>query len=623
MALNPSQAKIHWVFEDQPSISLKSLPLAKIKYWHIDEKIKISNRCEVLVLEGHCNTEKIEKILKRFSSGQMKKVMFGSHDCHRAVSLHNQYKFDCWFNEQNEIEAFLKKQEQKLSQSSNNRMIHLQELKKVNAFIKKIESSDSVESLFSKVQNEFTKYFGVKNVFLALEEEGESAEIWHFQRNKIVKKQPHRIWESSTRMSLNNSDSQDYFVELLKRPVGQIIAMPLLQALDKSRLETKGVPYIFLEHSIPKEQIEVFLEWMSSRIHPVSYILDNLFKKNFFKKISFNWEQIFDNLDHPMAIIDSDHNVLRGNDRFKISSGTDTMKCYQMFVGREMPCVNCPLERGGRQLIDRRYKDKKESFVVDSYLLPVEAKGGAKVFVNHYLDETKSYHLKKQVIQQEKMAALGHLAGHIAHELNNPLTGIHSLSQFLADTWEGEDTVLGDLQEVKKASQRCHQIVKNLLGFGRGEEKKKVVNLNEVTESALQLVKTAMSHHQKEFVFSQEPLMLEAEPHLLQQVIFNLINNACQAMLEPGLLNIETKSDDGFCYLKIRDSGPGIPENLREKIFDPFFTTKERGKGTGLGLSMSMEIIKKFNGRLKLNNSASGAEFEIVLPKIVDKGVSL
>lgn len=109
--------------------------------------------------------------------------------------------------------------------------------------------------------------------------------------------------------------------------------------------------------------------------------------------------------------------------------------------------------------------------------------------------------------------------------------------------------------------------------------------------------------------------MVKVEPHLMQQVIFNLVNNACQAMRDKGEITVHTHKDEEWAFLEVKDTGPGIEESIREKIFEPFFTTKDEGEGTGLGLSLSRDFVRQFGGDLECESkTGQGSVFRVKLP---------
>ncbi len=242
--------------------------------------------------------------------------------------------------------------------------------------------------------------------------------------------------------------------------------------------------------------------------------------------------------------------------------------------------------------------------------------------INHYVDVTAARQLHGQVVQNEKMAAIGLLAGNIAHELNNPLTGIRSLAQILISEINDGNPLKDDLKEVESAAARSQKIIENLLDFSKGgglEEREQKIAFNEVVERTLPMLKTAMRDHRSEITLTKETTLVKAEPNLLQQVVFNLVNNACQAMIDAGTISIETEvvrtGPIAQVCLKVRDTGSGIPNEIKEAIFEPFFTTKEEGRGTGLGLSMSQSIIQNFGGEIKVESEVGkGSTFTVFLP---------
>jgi signal transduction histidine kinase len=226
------------------------------------------------------------------------------------------------------------------------------------------------------------------------------------------------------------------------------------------------------------------------------------------------------------------------------------------------------------------------------------------------------------MIQSEKMAAVGLLAGNIAHELNNPLTGIRSLAQVLLQEVPKDGTLRDDISEVEKASERSQKIIENLLSFSKGEsdQRQVLISLNEVIRRTLPMLKTALREHRSEMLLGEDEPQVKIEPHLMQQVVFNLVNNACQAMKNPGAVTVKTETEtdsDGRLWSSIHviDTGEGIPPDIIDSIFEPFFTTKEKGQGTGLGLSMSRSVIENFGGTISVTSIVrEGTHFVVRVP---------
>jgi two-component system cell cycle sensor histidine kinase/response regulator CckA len=236
-------------------------------------------------------------------------------------------------------------------------------------------------------------------------------------------------------------------------------------------------------------------------------------------------------------------------------------------------------------------------------------------------DETRDiYH---QLLQAEKMAALGQTISGVAHELNNPLATILSWAERLSQRSGLEDTVRRGLETILGESERAARIVRNLLTFARKRQTTRaMVDVNQVIRETLAL----RAYEQRVSNITIIDALAAGLPHVfadgyqLQQVLLNLIINAEQAILSDsgrGILVLRTWHDaeQDSVVLEINDDGPGIPSDLQPKIFDPFFTTKEVGQGTGLGLTVAYAIVQEHGGRIRLESRAgAGASFYVELP---------
>jgi len=226
---------------------------------------------------------------------------------------------------------------------------------------------------------------------------------------------------------------------------------------------------------------------------------------------------------------------------------------------------------------------------------------------------------QQQLVHSEKLAAVGQLISGVAHELNNPLTAILGYSQLLSSSGEVGPQGLGYSEKLYKQAQRTHRIVQNLLSFARQHKPERVpVRLNAILEDTLALrdYDLRMSQIRVHLDLASELPQVPADPHQLQQVFLNLINNAVDAILEAGSegdLWVHTGTEGGKAVVELRDSGPGVKEPSR--VFDPFYTTKPVGKGTGLGLSICYGIIIEHGGSIQVRNAPErGAVFRIELP---------
>jgi two-component system NtrC family sensor kinase len=235
--------------------------------------------------------------------------------------------------------------------------------------------------------------------------------------------------------------------------------------------------------------------------------------------------------------------------------------------------------------------------------------------------DDQSRDLYQQLLQAEKMAALGQTISGVAHELNNPLATILSWAERLAEKAADEPTRRG-LDVILGESERAARIVRNLLTFARKRQStRSLLDINQVVRETLALRSYENRRHVDVVtaLASGLPKVL-ADAHQLQQVLLNLVINAEQAMIAAhgrGSLVLRTwhELDRDAVVLQVTDDGPGIPLDVQSKIFDPFFTTKETGKGTGLGLTVAYAIVQEHGGSIRVDSPATGgASFTVELP---------
>ncbi len=228
-----------------------------------------------------------------------------------------------------------------------------------------------------------------------------------------------------------------------------------------------------------------------------------------------------------------------------------------------------------------------------------------------------------QLVQSEKLSAVGEFVAGVAHELNNPLATVMGFSELLKDA-PVDETHRRHLDLIFKSATRCKKIVQSLLSFARRHQpERKPVSVNHLIEEVLEIVAYQLRTSNVEVVtrFASDLPLVLADGHQIQQVILNLVNNARQAIeahQNAGRITIGTELKDAVVSIAIKDNGPGIPPENLSRIFDPFFTTKEVGKGTGLGLSLCYGLIKEHGGSIAVTSRpGDGATFTIELPATI------
>jgi PAS domain S-box-containing protein len=250
----------------------------------------------------------------------------------------------------------------------------------------------------------------------------------------------------------------------------------------------------------------------------------------------------------------------------------------------------------------------------------VDADGKISGVIVSIRDITVERKLEQQIVESERLAAMGAMIGGVAHELNNPLTSILGVSELLQDT-EGNETTRKHLMMLQQQARRAAEIVQNLTYFSRPPAPgKSRINLVEVVERTLNLHAYSLRKNNITVDLLKEagvPYAL-GDPHQLMQVFLNLIVNAEQAIREVrdrGTLRIRFGKGEGTVAVSFHDDGPGIAKESLTSIFDPFYTTKRPGRGTGLGLSICKSVMKEHNGSIEAANATGGgAVFTVTLP---------
>lgn len=373
-------------------------------------------------------------------------------------------------------------------------------------------------------------------------------------------------------------------------------------------------------------------------------------------------EAIINSPNLGIVIEDKDCNIkFMNKSLIKIFGNQIGEKCYEKFKGRKEKCPVCPIDEilvKGKETFTYLDKDTQGHYYELSAAAFQDEKGERYILetlrdtteqkklelqveeYTHNLEKTNQElenalkslkQTQAQLIQAEKMAAVGQLAAGVAHELNNPLGGILGYSQFALEkidqrpihqfTQEDTESFLQYLRDIEQQTKRCRSIIQSLLKFSRASRKEEFepTDVNSILKETLMFTRHQVEKSKVRLVekLAESLPLINGHSGQLQQVFTNLILNAVQAMPEGGTLAVDSRMCEDLKTVEISftDTGVGIPEGHLDKIFEPFFTSKKVGEGTGLGLSVSYGLIKNHGGEIKVKSKKNqGTTFTVILP---------
>lgn len=367
--------------------------------------------------------------------------------------------------------------------------------------------------------------------------------------------------------------------------------------------------------------------------HQAAIALENAELFRVVSRSQKEWETTFDAMQDCVSVHDPTGRVIRAN--VALARRLNTIP--QKVIGRY--CSEIYDSAGSNPSPCRHTRSlKSEALIVEEVALP-HMEGIFQISVSPWYDKNNrllgSIHvakdisnekqLQQQLIQSEKLSAIGELISGIAHELNNPLTGVMGYSQLLQLRKDLDDRAKDNLLKINNLALRCQKIVQNLLSFARKQKPERTLSdINDILEKTVELRSYELQVNNIEITRELDRKLPKtiADAHQLQQVFLNVLTNAEQAMLEAHgkghlIIRTRTNAQNSRIIVEVIDDGPGIAENYLTRIFDPFFTTKEVGKGTGLGLSLSYGMIKEHGGNIYARSRlGEGATFVIELPII-------
>jgi len=279
------------------------------------------------------------------------------------------------------------------------------------------------------------------------------------------------------------------------------------------------------------------------------------------------------------------------------------------FEGETVTRLNQPLQLG-------------QGFATETFS-PLRDRDGRTVGVVGFVEDTTDRQaLEQQLIQAEKISAMGRMISGLAHEINNPLTAVHGYAQLLHRSLE-PGGVRDDVGKILDSSERCRKVVQGLLSYTRKHEHRlEPVDPREVIARTLELVEAELAIVGVEVRRddASEVCLVRADANQLQQVLLNLFQNAIDELRTVSgekSIRVATRGRGSQVTIVVANSGPHITDEDLSRLFDPFFTTKEVGRGTGLGLSVANNIVRNHRGTIAVRNAPNGVEFEVNLPRVL------
>ena len=335
-----------------------------------------------------------------------------------------------------------------------------------------------------------------------------------------------------------------------------------------------------------------------------------------------SWQEVVDAISPAICIVDRGGRIRRANRAFADLVNAPPAgligRPWQAFVPPEWATdLQRALDQQGAGR-EAELRTGERTYAVTA--VPISSTDRSTV-VLLFDDQTERRRLQDQLIQSEKMSAIGQLIAGIAHDLNNPLASVVGFADYLTEVPHVPAALREPLAVIQEEAVRASNIVKNLLSFARKQEhQRRPTALQPLLDATFLLLRNQLMAHRVEAKVEVEPdlPMPDIDPNQIQQVFVNLINNAAQAIAStgrPGTVEVRARRWLDGVAIDVSDDGPGMSEALAAQVFEPFFTTKPEGEGTGLGLSISQGIVREHGGRIMLSTEEDkGSTFTVQLP---------
>lgn len=454
--------------------------------------------------------------------------------------------------------------------------LHVSNERQLSRLINKIFLIDTVEDFVRLVGMQSSK---VGEIVLCFQSAYFGPRQYCLRKERFYERSPKKFWPRVLEKRIQYNKDSFYLANELGRPFHKILSLPLSDC-------EKQAPALFVEY-FSKDQV-IIDAFCDEKWEILQSAFSKILLEEHWRTGCLLWEQTFDGLDEPLVIFDKKKQPVLSNTHFK--------KLY---------------EKNPDMIKKNSFQDGNNVYEKQSY--PVFNNGESYV-IEHFVSMASYLLLKEQMAQNQRMSLLGQLADDVVHNLNNPLTGLCSMAQILCQ-YSGNEELRKNFIEIETTVQRCQNIVKNFVQFSKKSGFDIVCDLHEITRQTLPFLKTIIHSKRIQLELDKNQALVKAEPCLLQQVIFNLIKNALQAVDENGKIEIKSIVNAEKIYWSITDNGCGISLEHQDQLFNPFFTTKS--EGTGLGLRISHQWIEKFGGKLEFKSQkGQGSCFTFFLPRI-------
>lgn len=453
------------------------------------------------------------------------------------------------------------------------------------SFSEQIGKISTIKDLLFFLKNRLPKKFKTGEIFLFYESKQFGLRRAYVKNKTFYEESAQGVWPVVNEIEFSSLEMNQYLAQEMGRPFLEVLMVPFIN-LDKNVFYEVLSPVLFIEllKNTPKKEAQSFFREGNQVL---SLILNRALLNTSVSRISYLWSQVFGGWGEPLAIL-KDTQVLRCNEPFK-----KLLKTYPNLL-------SCKKEKELLNIEGRAYQ---------VHYYPISHLDHAvKLGLFYCEDKTRAIQLKEEFFHSQKMSALYELSKNIAHELNNPLTGVRSMAQILSKDQNLKDFA-EDFDGIEQAVARSQKIITNLLTFSQLKKSEmSFCCLNQLVEDTLPLLKSSLSGICLKWNRHPQKMRVQGDLALLQQVFYNLMINASQALKECSdgrelqiQVTLENASDKRAC-LKVKDNGIGIQKDHLEKVFQSLWTTKKTGEGTGLGLSMTRQILHRFGGDIQVSS---------------------